>query len=125
MAEDLVDGAGTARDVAAVVNDVELVHQGVELEGGEAGAGVGVVEVDQIDGVGIIEDADGLGADAAEATFAVVDDGDAAGARATAGGRHVGRWTSGGGLADGPMIGSGIGERWQFIRRPGDNVAVE
>ena len=124
MAEDLVDGAGSARDVTAIVNDVELVHQGVELEGGEAGAGVGVVEVDQIDSVGIIEDADGLGADAAEATFAVVDDGDAAGARATASGRRVGRWTSGDGLADGRMNCGGIGERWQFIRRPGDNVAV-
>ncbi len=91
MAEDLVDGAGSARDVAAIVDYVELIHQGVELEGGEAGAGVGVVEVDQIDGVGIIEDADGLGADAAEATFAVVDDGDAAGARATASGRRIDR----------------------------------
>ena len=97
MAEDLVDGARSARDVAAIVNDVELVHEGVELEGGEAGAGVGVVEVDQIDGVGIIEDADGLGADAAEATFAVVDDGDATGARAPAGGRHFGECTGGDG----------------------------
>ena len=90
MAEDLVDGAGTARDVAAIVNDVQLVHQGVELESGETGAGVGVVEVDQIDGVGIIEDAHRLGTDAAEATFAVIDDGDAAGARAPASGRHGG-----------------------------------
>jgi hypothetical protein len=49
------------------------------------------VEIDQIDGVGIIEDADGLGADTAEVAFAVVDDGDAAGARAPASGRHVGR----------------------------------
>jgi hypothetical protein len=91
MAEDLVDGAGSARDVAAIVNYVELVHQGVELESGEAGARVGVVEVDQIDSVGIIEDADGLGADAAETTFAVIDDGDAAGSRTPARGRHGGK----------------------------------
>src|SRR5579871_3239721 len=101
MAEDLVDGARTARDVAAIVNDVELIHQGVELEGGEAGAGVGVVEVDQIDGVGIIEDADGFGADAAEATFAVVDDGDTAGARATASGRQNGSSGGDGRVHDG------------------------
>ena len=91
MAEDFVDGACSAGDVAAIVDDMKFIHQGVELEGGEAGAGVGVVEVDEIDSVGIIEDADGFGADAAEATFAVVDDGDTTGARATGGGRHRGR----------------------------------
>ena len=108
MAEDFVDGARTARDVAAIVNHVQLIHQGVELEGGETGARVGVVEIDQIDGVGIIEDAHGLGADAAEATIAVIDDGDAAGARTTS---RAKRRIRGGGRIHGRMKCGGIGER--------------
>ena len=82
MPQDLVDGARTPRDVATIVNDVQLVHQVLELERGKIGARIGVVKINQIDGVRVVVNADRLGADAAQTAFAVIDDSDTARARA-------------------------------------------
>jgi hypothetical protein len=78
-------GEGLALD-----NHAMFLHQRVDFERRKLGARVSVVEVDKVDGVGVVEDSDGFRADAAHTAFTVVDDGDATRTSTSTGRQSIG-----------------------------------